>query len=101
MSVLHPSQYFAIPANKRPELSRKFGKLRMGDGGLVTLGHAKFPLTINGKTVVQRLIVAEVEVPLVVGFDFMREHNCVLDMGKGTITFQGEEISCNTPKDLL
>ena len=98
VSVFQPSMYFAIPANKRPELSRKCGKLRMGDGGLVTpLGHAKFPLTINGKTVVQRLIVAEVEVPLVVGFDFMREHNCVLDMGKGTITFQGEEISCNTP----
>ena len=30
VSVLHPSQYFAIPANKRPELSRKFAKLRVG-----------------------------------------------------------------------
>ena len=96
ISVLHPSQYYALPEDLRPKLRQDCGNLRMADGGqVIPVGHAKFPLTINGITVEHRLIVADVEAPLVIGFDFMREQRCILDIGRGLLTFKGEQIQCS------
>ena len=94
ISVLHPSQYYALPEDLRPKLRQDCGNLRMAVGGqVIPVGHAKFPLTING-IVEHSLIVADVEAPLVIGFDFMREQRCILDIGRGILTFKGEQIQC-------
>ena len=85
-----------MPEDLRPKLRQDCGNLRMADGGqVISVGHAKFPLTINGITVEHRLIVADVEAPLIIGFDFMREQRCILDIGRGLLTFKGEQIQCS------
>lgn len=67
----------------------------MADGGLVTpLGSAVMPIQINGDVVTQKVVVADVEAPMVIGYDFLYENDCHLDMGRSTLTINNKEIHC-------
>ena len=95
ISVLHSKIYLGMSEDKRPILDKNCGELYMADGETVTqLGMGIFPLKIGGKVRKCRMIVADIEVPAVLGYDFLRENDCVMYVGNGTITFNGERVPC-------
>ncbi|XP_069139244.1 uncharacterized protein [Argopecten irradians] len=91
ISVLSSKMYLRLPESKRPDLSGKCGQLRVADGKVITpMGMAMFPLEISGKVMRCRMLVADIEIPAVIGYAFMRHNNCVMDVGRGTVEFNGE-----------
>lgn len=82
LTVLHSRKYFAISPDKRPTLLRSGVRLKMANGELVTtMGQAYFFIEVNGKSFKQRFIVADIDVPAVLGYDFLHLHDCKIDMG--------------------
>jgi transposase InsO family protein/predicted aspartyl protease len=95
VTVLHPRKYHSMDEKRRPRLQEVAVKLRMADGGLVTpLGSALFQLQIQGRTYHQRILVADVEAPVVLGYDFLHKYNCKLNMGKGILKIDKRKILC-------
>jgi hypothetical protein len=67
----------------------------MANGELVTtMGQAYFCIEVNGKSFKQRFIVADIDVPAVLGYDFLHLHDCKIDMGGGKLTIDGIELIC-------
>lgn len=95
LTVLHSRKYFAISPDKRPTLLRSGVRLKMANGELVTtMGQAYFCIEVNGKSFKQRFIVADIDVPAVLGYDFLHLHHCKIDMGGGKLTIGGIELIC-------
>lgn len=94
ISVLHSRFYNSIPDHVRPRLMQDCGQLKGADGEIIKqLGVANFPLQINKKIVLCRMIVAEIEVAAILGFDFLKEHHCEMKVGKGILTLNGEVVT--------
>jgi transposase InsO family protein len=95
ITVLHPNRYFAIPEAERPALDASNSWLRMADGGLVSpLGTTVLTFHINGKMLRQRMVIAEVEAPIVLGYDFMHEYDCHINITGGILTIEGQPMQC-------
>ncbi|KAL3882850.1 hypothetical protein ACJMK2_029154 [Sinanodonta woodiana] len=95
ITVLNPQKYYAISDSLRPPLQSGGGQLRMADGGLVTpLGIAEFRIEINGKSLTHQFIIADVEAPLVLGYDFLYRHNCQINMREGQLVIDGKCLPC-------
>ncbi|KAL3882348.1 hypothetical protein ACJMK2_028701 [Sinanodonta woodiana] len=68
---------------------------KMADSGLVTpLGIAEFRIEINGKSLTHQFIIADVEAPLVLGYDFLYRHNCQINMREGQLVIDGKCLPC-------
>lgn len=95
ISVLSSRVYLELPERKRPDLGRDCGQLRLADGKIIMpMGIAVFPLEVSGRMVGCRMLVADIEVPAVIGYDFMRQNSCIMDVGKGTVTLNGVQAKC-------
>lgn len=102
LSVMHPRKFEALSLKERPPILKVDGNLRMADGGLISqLGYVTVPLTMsNGLTLKQQVVLADVEAPVILGFDFLQNHNCVLDAAQGTLSVDGEMLTC-TPENKM
>ena len=101
ITVLHPSKYAAISQDLRPALEPSDVKLRMADGGLVaSQGYANFPIEVQGRKFQHRIMVADVEAPAVLGYAFLMQNNCQIDMGHGRIQIGGLSIKCTEESEL-
>ena len=58
-------------------------------------GKADFQLEVNGTELWHSMIVADLEVPLILGYDFMYDHDCSLDVRKGHLKIGKNHIQCN------
>jgi hypothetical protein len=95
ITILHPRKYLAIREDRRPPLEETPVKLRVADGGLVIpMGFAIFRIEIQGQIFKQRILVAEVEAPVVLGYDFLHKYKCQLDMDKGDVRLCGRTLHC-------
>ena len=95
ITVLHPRKYFELDERDRPCLKPDCGQLRMADGGAVTpLGIGEFKITLCGVTVDHPVIVADIEAPMILGYDFLHDHDCQLHLGTGVLTFRGQSMQC-------
>ncbi|CAG2191634.1 unnamed protein product [Mytilus edulis] len=95
VSVLNSSMYNTMSQSAKPKLSNQCSGLRMANGSVVMpMGTAVFPVQLNKKIVYHRLIVADIDIPMIIGFDFLNKNNCILDMGKRTIEIDGQFITC-------
>lgn len=75
VSVLH-RQVFEISEYVRPSLKRNCGKLKVADGEMITpAGAARMNFVIDDKPYSYRMLVADIEVPTVLGYDFLRDNN--------------------------
>jgi hypothetical protein len=73
----------------------------MADGGIVVpLGTAQFPVQLSNKTIYYDLVIADVDAPMIIGFDFLSSNKCILNMGDGTLKIHGEDILCNFENSL-
>ena len=67
--------------------------IRQADGSPMTvLGKVVLKITINGVSVQQVFWVTDFSERAagILGMDFLRQHNCLLDLGKGSRKFGGE-----------
>ena len=93
--VLHPRKYNFLPENEKSKLEKHNKKLCMANGDTVmTYGCINLPISIGNDTFYQNFIIADVDVPAVIGYDFMHANKCKLDIGSGKIILKGNEYSC-------
>ena len=72
-----------IPGIVDADIEHPGGELRMADGGIVrTLGSVNLCMTIgtNSLSMEHKMVVALVDVPAVLGLDFLHAHRCILLM---------------------
>jgi hypothetical protein len=72
MSVRHSNIFKKLPQKKKTRLKTSNQKVRMDDGSelriLVTIN---LPLFIDNQVIHQLMLVSDVEIPALLGFDFM------------------------------
>lgn len=59
------------------------------------------PLQINGQIFQQRIVLAAVEAPLVLGFDFLSKYNCQIDISVSNLFIEGKTVKCHLESKLL
>ena len=106
LSILHPAKYRQIPENLRPKLQPATGNLKTADGGsTVPEGYALIPVSIANHIYWSKMVIASVDGPAAIGYDFLFENQCQIDVRKGCIELQGQIVTCqretNCPKSLL
>ena len=100
VTVMHPDKFYEIPELNRPPLQRANNRLRMADGGLVKpLGCANFTLKIGDLNLTQQVTIADLDVPGVLGYDFLVQNDCSIDVGRTVINVKGRPIKCE--KEIL
>ena len=93
--ILHPRKYNLLPPNMRPEIKKTSTKLCLADGGVVnTMAYIDLPIHVGNFTTVQKFTVADIDVPAVIGYDFLHSHKCTLDMGEEVLTLDENQIKC-------
>ena len=93
LSTIHPALYNRLA--EKPVLSESDVRLRMADGSLVPVsGEASFTVQIKGVSYTQTMAVAEIETPVVLGYDFMCKHHCQINVPRGEILLNGNLIKC-------
>ena len=68
----------------------------MASGDRITpLGFVDLSFNLKSlKAVKQRFIVADIDVPAVIGYDFLYNHGCTIDIKRSSITIRGDVIEC-------
>ena len=97
LSILHPDKYRynAIPKKRRPPLEPYKLKIRMGDGALKsTLGCCVIPLVFNGQLFPQKMVVADIDISDVLGYDFMYDNSVSINVRDGTFALNGNKVQC-------
>ena len=94
ITVLNAEIFKTMPENKRPVLYNSC-KLKMADGGIVcSLGKANFTFEIGPKQFKHEMTVADIESPIILGYDFLSKHNCELKLGKGVLRIGRKKFIC-------
>ena len=69
--------------------------LKMADGGPVPcVGAADLPIQIGNKVFLQHVLIADIEAPFVLGYDFLFKNNCLLNIREGTLNFEDQIVQC-------
>ena len=90
LSTIHSALYNRM--TEKPLLSQSDVRLRMADGSLVPVcGEASFSVQIKGVSYTQTMAVAEIETPVVLGYDFMCEHHCQINVPNGEVHLNGKK----------
>ena len=67
----------------------------MANGDTVpTMGTIDLPLTIDGLTFRQTFTIAEIDAPAVIGYNFLHNNNCSMNLGSSTLIIEGKQIAC-------
>jgi transposase InsO family protein len=95
LSVLHVDKYESMPDAIRPPLQEVEGNIVMGNGSAVkALGIANFLLEFGNLLLSFPMVVAKLEVPGVIGYDFLYSHGGLVDVPQGQVTLKGQILQC-------
>ena len=74
--------------------------LEVADGGFVaSQGSALLDIKVGQRILKQRFIIAEMTSPVILGFDIIRDQECIIDGGKALVWVGGELIPCQARQD--
>ena len=94
LTVIHPDIYSQI-SFEWPALAGNPIKLHMADGGLIeSLGRIQIEIVFKEMSVKHSVVVAEVESPVDLGYDFLNKYNCSLDFGDSTLSISRNKFHC-------
>ena len=101
MSVLHTKFFENLPGHCKGKLRPFSSQLKMADGSKVNpLGTVKVPLTIDNQIFYHEVLVAEIDIPLVLGYDFMTVNKCIIDIPNQALILNEKNINCVLESDL-
>ena len=103
ISMIHPAVLDRIQWEHDVTLVGHMGKLLGADGRTVeTHGVVQLSLRVgtDPTPVLHEMVVAEMDVPAIMGTDFMMLNHCILDATRGTLIFNGRTISVIHPSVL-
>ena len=101
VSIIHTEKFDLLPMSIRETVSPTRCVLRMADGGPVGCKGTTFlPLSIGGKVYNQQVLIADIEAPFVVGYDFLYDKQCSLDISKGQLLFPDQTIDCKLESEM-
>ena len=96
VSVLSPKLFDKIPDSKRPLVSPSARSLRMANGDRsLPKGNAKCDMTIQGLRLSHKMTIADIEVPVILGYDFLYEHDCSISVKDSCLTLGKKYIKCH------
>ena len=85
--------FHRIHPDERPEIYPYDGILLSADGTPITvLGQAEMNIQIGPKNVSHMTLLAEISNEGLLGVDFLRKHQLVIDFGRNRISCNGEEV---------
>ena len=86
ISVISPRLFDKISSHLKPEISPSNRNLCMANSDISTSqGRVMLQLVTKGTSLWHSIIIADIEAPIIFGYDFMYEHNCALDVRKGNL----------------
>ena len=95
MSVLHSNIFKRLPQKMQTRLKNSNQRLSMANGSeLRILGTINLPLFIDNQVIHQLMLVADVEIPAVLGYNFMNENKCVIDVSSRTMQLNNQCTPC-------
>ena len=96
MSVIHSKIYRNLSSHTQNRLEPYESKLKMADGRQVQpLGKIKLPLAIDNQIIWQNFIVAEIDLPIVLGYDFLYENKCIIDVLSQSLVLNNMTVNCD------
>ena len=96
ISVISPKLFDKIAPDLKPEISPAENTLRMANGDTSTpQGKACCQVVIEGTELWPLMTIADIEVPVILGYDFMYTHNCSLDIGNSRLRLGRKYIKCH------
>ena len=104
ITVVKPEIFEKINSSRRPPVKTGTGNLRMANGQQSqSVGRSVLPIKIpeaGGLTVNHDVVIAKVEVPVILGKDFMKANHFHLNLGEDIVEVGGFSIKCKLEKDL-
>ena len=89
-TIVSVEVYRGIPSRVRPKLEEAYVDLQTANGNrLLVLGRAEMEITLEGKTYSHSIIVAELTNEGILGLDFLRLYQGVVDVGKQRVFLNG------------
>ncbi|KAL3852143.1 hypothetical protein ACJMK2_015821 [Sinanodonta woodiana] len=71
----------------------------MADRGLISIS-VTLPLKIIGEVFNHKLVIADIQVPIVLGYDFLFEYECKIDVAESKLFIGGSSVQCLLESDL-
>ena len=97
VSIIHTKKFELLPKEFQESVLPTKCVLRMADGGPVGCkGTTTLPLLIGNSIYYQQVLIAEIEAPFVLGYDFLYHKQCSLDIATGHLHFPDQSIPCKT-----
>lgn len=97
ITVLSPKLFERIPDPIKPSISPSDRSLRMANGDTtLPRGNAVFELHVNGTSLRHKMTIADIEVPVILGYDFLFEHDCSINIKNSSLRFGREYIKCHS-----
>ena len=103
VSVIHPSVLSKVLLRGDVPLEGRPGQIRIADGSVLdTQGSAKLGLKFpdSDRILEQDFMVAAVDVAVVLGLDFFKQHHCTVDFGKNVLTVGGRVHRCSMLRNM-
>ena len=95
VSILHTLRFQSLSEELKQKLQPTPFTLKMADRCPVPcVGTANLPIQVGNKVYLQDVLVAEIEAPFVLGYDFMYKNNCLIDICQGTLSFKDQAVQC-------
>ncbi|KAJ8019320.1 hypothetical protein HOLleu_42137 [Holothuria leucospilota] len=92
ISIIQAGVLFTVPPRERPQLELKGLSMVLADGKRVPiLGKAEMVVTIGDKRLSHEFWVADIGPDCILGLDFLRRHNCVINARMGRVMLGSEQ----------
>jgi len=103
ITVIKPETFEQIESSSRPPVKPGAGNLRMANGQQSQpVGRTILPIKIpeaDGLTFTHDVVIANIEVPVILGKDFMKANNFQLNLGEDIVTVGSFTIKCKLEQD--
>ncbi|CAC5379272.1 unnamed protein product [Mytilus coruscus] len=81
LTVIHVRKFLSIPESQRPDKIYKGVQLKLANGEIITtFGQADFDIEINDHKFQQRFVIADIDAPTIVGYKFLYNKDCKIDI---------------------
>ena len=95
VTIIHTLKFQALSERLQQKLEPTKFVLRMADGAPVPcVGQACLPLKVGNEVFLQYVLIADIEAPFVLGYDFLYQNNCLVEERQGLLVFEDQTVQC-------